>query len=116
MLTFDLELTRQVLRLEDDETEQDSVIENIAWTAASEIEQIGQLALLTQSIRVTIFEPKLDVGLRLPIGPADDGNTPTVTIDGEAYTDFEFLGGNRPYIQWKHGLSICVHRGSASSI
>ena len=62
---FDLELTRQVLRLEDDETEQDSVIENIAWTAASEIEQIGQLALLTQSIRVTIFEPKLDVVWRV---------------------------------------------------
>jgi uncharacterized phiE125 gp8 family phage protein len=80
---------------------EDAAIRRMAWTAAQEIEQFAQIALLTQTIRVTIFDPSpLEYHLRLPIGPVDDDATPTVTVDGAAFTDFAFVGGMRPYIRW----------------
>ena len=78
----------------------DNVIINMGNTAAAEIEQFAQIALLTQTIRETIFDPPVETGLRLSIGPVKDDDVPTVTIDGEAFTDFAFVGGNRPYIRW----------------
>ncbi|WP_172293753.1 phage head-tail connector protein [Pseudoruegeria sp. HB172150] len=98
-LPFVLDDLKLHLRAPDDS--EDSAIENIGATAAAEIEQFAQIALLTQTIRVTIFDPCGEQGLRLPIGPVDDDNTPTVTIDGEAFSEFEFAGGNRAYIWWK---------------
>lgn len=86
------------LRVSDDA--EDTAITNIGLTAAAEIEQFAQIALLTQTIRVTIFNPLQEYGLSLPIGPAADDNIPTVTIDGAAFTAFDFVGGNRPYIRW----------------
>lgn len=86
------------LRAPDDA--EDTAIQNIGETAAAEIEQFAQIALLTQTIRVTIFGPSCDYGLSLPIGPVADEGTPTVTIDGEAFTAFDFVGGDRPYIHW----------------
>ncbi|MEM1430149.1 MAG: hypothetical protein AAGG09_11885 [Pseudomonadota bacterium] len=86
------------LRVPDDA--EDTAIQNIGETAAAEIEQFAQIALLTQTIRVTIFNPSREYGLSLPIGPVADDDVPTVTIDGEAFTAFDFVGGNRPYIRW----------------
>ena len=86
------------LRASDDA--EDAAIQNIGLTAAAEIEQFAQIALLTQTIRVTIFDPDRESGLRLPIGPVADDDTPTVTIDGAAFTGFDFVAGNRPYIRW----------------
>lgn len=84
--------------------EDDVAIEIIGFTAAAEIEQFAQIALLTQTIRVTIFDPNPhDCGQNLPIGPVADDDVPTVTIDGEAFTAFDFVGGNRPYIRWLAG-------------
>lgn len=83
----------------DDTTEELAVI-RAARAAAYEIEQFAQIALLTQAIRVTIFNPAQGYGLSLPIGPATDDDMPTVTIDGAAVTAFDFVGGNRPYIRW----------------
>jgi uncharacterized phiE125 gp8 family phage protein len=79
---------------------EDAAITNMGNTAAAEIEQFAQIALLTQTIRVTIFDPRPENGLTLPVGPVDDGDVPTVTIDGEAFTDFALVGGHRPYIRW----------------
>jgi len=82
----------------DDVSEYDAMI-NMGRTAAAEIEQFAQIALLTQTIRVTFFEPDTTTALlRLPIGPADEAVTPSVTIDGEAFTDFDFTAGTRPFI------------------
>lgn len=83
-----------------DRTEDLTALRNMAWTAAHEIEQFGQIALLLQTVRVTIFQPCREYGLRLPIGPVAEGDTPTVTIDGNAFTAFDFEHGNRPYIRW----------------
>ena len=81
-------------------SEEDYQITNMGKTAAAEIEQFAQIALLTQTIDVTIFRPQSDRGLRLPVGPVDDQDVPTVTINGEAFTDFDFVGGIRPYLWW----------------
>ena len=78
----------------------DVAITNMGYTAAAELEQFAQIALLTQTIRVTIFNPAQEYGLSLPIGPVAEEGLPTVTIDSEGFTAFEFVGGNRPYIRW----------------
>lgn len=95
---FVLDEVKFHVRVPDDA--EDAAITRIAWAAAHEIEQFAQIALLTQTIRVTIFNPAQEYGLSLPIGPVADDDLPTVTIDGEAFTAFDFVGGNRPYIRW----------------
>lgn len=97
-LPFVLDNLKLHLRVSDDA--EDTAIQNIGETAAAEIEQFAQIALLTQTVRVTIFRPTDSGGLSLPIGPVADEDVPTVTIDGEAFTAFDFIGGNRPYIRW----------------
>lgn len=95
------ELAELKVGLRVDHDDDNSVITQIGWTAAQEIEHFAQIALLTQTVRVTIFDPpSREMGLRLPIGPVQDDVTPTVTIDGEAFTGFDFAAGNRPYIRW----------------
>lgn len=96
------------LHLRVDFNDDDSSITTIGETAAAEIEQFAQIALLTQTITVTIFDPSRACGLSLPIGPVAGDATPTVTIDGTAFTAFDFAGGIRPYIRWHadyHGLT-----------
>lgn len=98
-LPFNLPNLKEHLRVSDDA--EDAAITNIGLTAAAEIEQFAQIALLTQTIRVTIFRPvPQGYGQNLPIGPVADDDVPTVTIDGEAFTAFDFVAGNRPYIRW----------------
>lgn len=98
-LPFDLENLKLHIRAPDDS--EDGAITNIGLTAAAELEQFAQIALLTQTIRVTIFDLGNGAGLDLPIGPVADADTPTVTINGSAFTDFDFVGGNRPHIRWQ---------------
>ncbi|WP_224815668.1 hypothetical protein [Hasllibacter sp. MH4015] len=97
-LPFDIDELKLHLRVSDNA--EDNAIQNIGRTAAAEIEQFAQIALLTQSIRVTVFNPAPGCGLSLPIGPVADDGTPSVTVDGEASTSFDFAGGIRPYIHW----------------
>jgi len=98
---FDLDLVKLHLRVEQDED--DAPITNMGHTAAAEIEQFAQIAFLTQTIRVTIFDPGIATYLNLPVGPAAEDEVPTVTIDGVAFTAFEFVGGNRPVMRWLTG-------------
>lgn len=100
-LPFDLDALKLHMRVADDA--EDTAVQNIGLTAAAEIEQFAQIALLTQTVRVTIFNLAQERGLSLPIGPVADSDVPTVTIDGEAFTDFDFVGGNQPYIRWLVG-------------
>lgn len=82
-----------------------ATLEAMAATAAAEIEQFGQIALLYQTVRVTIFDRPTESYLRLPIGPVADDARPTVTIDGNPFTDFRFTGGIRPCITWGAGFN-----------
>lgn len=91
---------RSALRLEPDESELVAEANRIALAAAMDVEGFAQIALLTQSIRVTIFEPRQEYATRLPIGPVAQDHVPTVTIDGEPFTAFEVEGGNRAYLRW----------------
>lgn len=97
-LPFVLDELKLHLRAPDDS--EDTAITNMGKTAAAEIEQFAQIALLTQTIRVTIFNPGQDYGLRLPIGPVAEDEIPTLMIDGVAFTAFDFAYGDRPYIRW----------------
>lgn len=95
---FDLDDLKAHLRVDFDDD--DAPIINMGRTAAAEIEQFAQIALLVQTVRVIIFDPVQKMGLRLPIGPVSDDDVPTVTFDGSPFTAFDFAGGNRPYIHW----------------
>ena len=99
-LPFDLSDLKLHMRVDESAGEEDISITTMGQTAAAEIEQFAQIALLTQTIRVTIFDPGQESGLRLPIGPVDEMDVPTITIDGVAFTAFAFVGGNHPYIRW----------------
>lgn len=93
--------------LHDDE---DASLTKMAWEAASEVESFAQLALLRQTIRLTIFDGVLGDGLSLPVGPMRDGAPITVTLDGVASTAFEAAPGNRPYLSWDTALRGAANR------
>ncbi len=96
---FILDDLKSHIRLSDDFD--DAVITKMGYTAAAELEQFAQIALLTQTIRITIFDPDRDSGLWLPIGPVAADNLPIITFDGEVFTAFIFEAGNKPYIKWQ---------------
>lgn len=97
---FDLDALKQFLRV--DHSDEDATIENIGKTAALELEHFAQLALLNQTVRVSILDPRAcDHGLTLPVGPIAASETPVVQIDGEAFTDFSVTSGIRPFLTWR---------------
>lgn len=96
---FLLAALKSYLRM--DSADDDLTIANIGYAAAQEIEKFAQIALLTQTVRVTIFGPiAQDYGINLPFGPVIDGAPVIVTIDGVAFTGFEVSGGQRPHLRW----------------
>lgn len=106
---FVLEELKTHFRFEHDA--EDAAISTIGWTAAAELEEFAQIALLMQTVRVTIFDPVREYGLNLPVGPVTGDHTPAVTVDGSAFTDFDFVSGNRPYIRWLASYSeLCPKR------
>ncbi|MGJ8586373.1 MAG: head-tail connector protein [Marinosulfonomonas sp.] len=100
-LPFDLDNIKTHVRV--DGGEDDNALGIIGQTAAAEIEQFAQIALLSQVVNLTIFDPDFSTGLHLPIGPVLAVNTPTISIDGEAFTAFDFVAGIRPYLHWSGG-------------
>lgn len=101
---FDIDAVKAYLRII--ENDEDISIENIAHAAAAEIEHFAQIALLTQTIQVTIFDPGplTGVGLTLPIGPVAVNAVPSITVDGQDFTAFEFAGGPRGHIHWLRSI------------
>ena len=78
----------------------DSDIEIAAMVAAAcrEFEDRAGVALITTTIRATFDPPPLSSRIPLPIGPVLAGATATVTLDGQPFTDFALITGNRPAI------------------
>lgn len=98
-LPFELADLKHHCRVEFDDD--DAEITNIGLSAAAELEQFAQVALLTQDIEVTALEPSFQRAiLTLPIGPLDSSVAPSITMDGEDFTAFEHVGGNRPAIRF----------------
>ena len=95
---FDLDAVKAHVRVDDGS--EDAALTNISHTAAAEIEHFAQLALLRQTIRVTVLSPHLDDTLYLPIGPAMQGDEPTVSLNGQPFSDFLYFPFTRPVIAW----------------
>jgi len=93
---FDLADILAHVRVDTDEA--DDELTRMARTAAREFEQAAQVALLTQTIKVTLVSPWPRSELRLPIGPADLVAPPVVTVDGAAFDGFQVLGEFRPVL------------------
>ena len=89
---------KQHLRVDHDD--EDLLITDMILAAMADIEDLAQIAVLTQTIRVTVFSPGYETALFLPIGPALQPEAVTVTLDGEPFTGFEMITGNRPLIRF----------------
>ncbi|MGY9046001.1 MAG: head-tail connector protein [Rhodobacterales bacterium] len=98
-LPFDLASIKVHSRVDFNDADDD--LTNKAWTAAAEVEQFAQIALLTQTILVNVFDPNCERDMLLPIGPVADDAEIAVTIDGTAFTAFDVIGGIRPMIRWR---------------
>ncbi len=98
-LPFVLADVKDHIRIDGD-TSEDAAIARMAQTAAAEIEHFAQIALLTQTITVTILNPSRGHTLALPIGPAQTTDRPVVTINGDPFSAFGFVAGFRPIIHW----------------
>jgi len=70
-----------------------------AQAAVAELEQYAQLALLTQTIRVTLDAWPRGHCLTLPIAPVIDPVSVTITVDGTAFHGFAVLTGLRPALR-----------------
>lgn len=95
-LPVDPDLVKLHIRI--DGSEEEPEIEPLIRTATAELEQVAQIALLHQTIRVNVIEPEDGRYLRLPIGPVQE--RPTVRLDGSDFTDFGFVPGVRSLIYW----------------
>ena len=91
-----------------DHDDDDIALDQMGRTAAAEIEHFAQVALLDQTIRVTVLNPEATIGVALPVGPYKAGSPITVTIDGQAFTAFSVIEGLRPYLCYQQPT-----RGSA---
>jgi uncharacterized phiE125 gp8 family phage protein len=88
-------------RSDDPESEQE--LDRMAWAAASEFEAYAQIALLEQTITVTLENGPSATLFPLPIAPLIDTLSVTVTVDGVAYTSFAAIAGKRPAIRFTAG-------------
>jgi uncharacterized phiE125 gp8 family phage protein len=67
--------------------------------AAAELEAYAQLALIDQTIRVTLDAwPRPDT-FGLPVAPVIDALSVTITADGLPYADFAVITGLRPAVR-----------------
>lgn len=104
---LDLAETRDFLRVVGDH--EDATIFEMIEAAARELEDAAEIALRTQTIRVTVEGWPHSNRLRMPIGPVK-GDDPTfqVTVDG-AQIDAELIPGKRPFIALGETLTEYLH-------
>lgn len=87
--------------------EEGFAVQTIGRTAAAEIEHFAQIALLSQTIRVTLFNPDFPDGIyHLPVGPMLSASSLMVTCDGTALSGFDVMTGIRPMIVWPDGPPV----------
>jgi uncharacterized phiE125 gp8 family phage protein len=72
----------------------------LSLAAAREFEDFAQIALLEQTIRVTIEDPIRCAMLALPIAPLVDPLSVEVTVDGVDFEGFAVITGLRPALRF----------------
>lgn len=95
---FDVEAVMVHCRLEDDPLALGEATRQ-AQAAALELESYAALALLDQTIRVTLDGWPRKATLALPIAPMLDPMSVTVLVDAEPFVDFAVTSGLRPEIR-----------------
>ena len=85
------------LRVSDDA--QAPLIQTMIAATVTELEQYGQLALLTQSIRVSLDRWPCADWLALPIAPVINAGSVVITADGVPFTSFVVMTGLRPAVR-----------------
>lgn len=95
-LDLDLEATRNHLRIDGDYD--DASLTEMTEAAAHELQEAAELALITQTVRVTLDGWPDSDSLRLPIGPVlSDDPAPQVSANGEQI-EADLILGIRPVI------------------
>ena len=74
-------------------------LQRFASAATREAEDLAQIALLLQAVRVTLDGWPRTHCLPLPIGPLMDSDSVTVTADGQPFEDFTTTTGARPELR-----------------
>ncbi len=70
----------------------------MARAAVRELELHSNLAILTQTVRVTLDDWPAGKSFPLPVGPVLPGTACTITADGEPFTGFRMQPGLRPVL------------------
>lgn len=73
---------------------------HIALATAQEFENYAQIALLFQTVKVTIEDRILRSMLPLPVAPLIDPLSVSITVDGAPFDDFAVIAGNRPALHF----------------
>ncbi|MFV0299896.1 MAG: capsid cement protein [Paracoccus sp. (in: a-proteobacteria)] len=74
-------------------------LQRFADAAALEAEDLAQIALRSQAIRVTLEVWPRCLSVRLPIGPLLDWSSVIVTVDSQPFGDFSVVTGLRPELR-----------------
>ncbi|MBB4209159.1 hypothetical protein [Roseinatronobacter bogoriensis] len=106
-LPLDLVATRDHLRIVGDHD--DTSLIEMTEAAAHELEEAAEIALITQTIRVTVEGWPDSDRLRLPIGPVlGDNPTFQVMAEGELI-EAELIGGTRPVLVLGETVTEYLH-------
>lgn len=93
----DLDELKSLARVEYDE--EDWLLSQMGHAAAREAEDLAEIALLSQAVRVTLDGWPRTHSFRLPIGPLLDWTSVTVTADGQPFEAFSTTTGTRPELR-----------------
>ena len=74
-------------------------LERFAAAAVREAEDLGQIALRSQAVRVILDAWPSGHSFRLPIGPLLDGESVTITADDQPFDSFSTITGQRPALR-----------------
>lgn len=96
----DLQALAQHARAVDDDGYFLPELQRFADAAVREAEDLAQIALLSQAVRVTLEGWPRTHALPLPIGPLLDWDSVTVTADGQPFEDFTTMTGTRPELRF----------------
>lgn len=97
-VAFDLTDLKEYLRVTHDD--EDASLLRMGLAAVEEVEHFAQVAVLSQTIRVTALDLLHGSGIALPIGPMAEGAVVSVIIDGEPLTGADLTIGSRPWLTW----------------